>query len=201
MTEAKNPIKNLPKGKRRTLIAALLIVPFFYPFLHAWLAYPQLDEVYQNALPLPSLFRSIAQPNGRCPDDLEKLKDAARSAQVQITVPRADADPLKSTRIVQMFHIPPIDRAVLVWHKVSESYHVLSFIETDTEKQCRHAGEKLHKAAAELEEALAGFEETRMLMWVLLYIWLVAEIFGWVVFIYFARWFFKERAAAKASSK
>ncbi len=203
VSKTTNPIKKLTKRERRILIAALLIVPLFYPFLIVWFAHPQLDRVYRNALRLPSNLRSIAPPDGKCPSDLVALKNSAigRSYLCVGALPKGNEETLNSLRIIEDLNLPLIGRGEEVWGSVDDACNVLSFIETDTEKECQHAGEKLHQAAANLEKALARYEQTRTLTWVLVYLWLVAEVFGWIVVIYFARRFLRERAEARASSR
>jgi hypothetical protein len=201
VSKTTNPIKKLTKRERRVLIVALIIVPFFYPFLIVWFAHPQLERVYRNALRLPGYLRAIAPPDGKCPSDLAALKESALSGSYLCVVPKAREDTLKSLRIIEDLNLPLIGRGVDVWSSVGDAYEILSFIETDTEKECQHAGEKLHQAAANLEKALARYEQTRTLTWVLLYVWLVAEVFGWIVVIYFARRFWRKRAEAKGLSQ
>lgn len=203
MNDENKPTKNITKKERRILIAALVVVPFFYPFLLFWFANAQLDKTYTDALSLPDRYRSIAAPNGICPSDIDKLKDEAHRALGASVgaLPGGSKDTLKSLRILgEMEFLPLFGRGLVLWGQLDKSSDIPQAIWMKPEIECQQAGEKLHKAADDLEAALARYGQTRTLMQVILYTWLVAEVLGWIVVIWFTRRFLRERAVAKASA-
>jgi hypothetical protein len=197
---SKTIIKKLTKRERHALIVALVIAPFFYPFLLFWFAQAQLDKISQRAEALPDRLRVIAPLSGGChmPDELKANARSVWSATGGM-VPVLGMDTIGSLDILyNVKFLPVFSRGFEVWKQVSKANDRLYAVWKNPEDECETAGEKLHQAAANLEKALASYGQTRILMWVLLYLWLAAEIFGWIVVIHFARRFLRERAEASS---
>jgi len=199
MIEATNSLKNLPKRERRGLITAFIVVPFLYPFLLFWFAQAQLDQVYFNARNLPALYRGIAVPDSGCPENLDRFRDTVRRAIAASVgaLPDGSKDTLKSLNILQEFdYLPLFNRGIKLWKRIDVSYYAMLAIWENPETECHRSGENLHEAAADLEVAIERYERTRVMMKVLLYIGLIAEVFAWIIVLRFARRYFGGKAAA-----
>jgi hypothetical protein len=200
VTRQANVISKLSKRQRRAVIAAFVTLPLFYPFLLVWFAHGQLDEVYRGARPFPEQWRSTAPLAEQCAATLTELSERAYRAREDCVsaMPKGDRDTLKSLRVVEKLELPLIQRGVDVWGALGEGCEVLGFLEVAPEERCPTAREELHAAAAELDAALARYADTRVLVHVILYLWLIAEVLAWAVVLWLARRYLRERAAANA---
>jgi hypothetical protein len=198
-----NLVKKLTNRKRRILIVALVIVPFFYPFLLVWFAHGDLDGMYVKAKILPDLFRDVAASEVNCSADVSALKEKAHKALLRCggVLPTDSYGPLGSRRLLKDLNLPLLDRGFAIWRQTGKAWLVPREIWDRTEEECHQAAEKLNKAADDFETVLTSYEQTRTLTWVLLYLWLVAEVFGWIVVVHFARRLLREQAEARASSQ